>query len=90
MGNPLDLVSLTRLMERSRDRPEVFIGLIDGLVAADHADLTGATIWEISRRNGRCDQAKSGPDNPCECSCENGKPYCKCSLPGGTLGVCES
>jgi hypothetical protein len=55
MGNALDLVKLTQLMERTPGRPEVFLGLIDGPVAADHADLGGATIREISGKNSRCD-----------------------------------
>ena len=59
MGNALDLVRLTPLMELTRGRPEIFIGLIDGPVATDHADLMGASIREISGKNGRCDQASS-------------------------------
>ncbi|RIK37501.1 MAG: peptidase S8 [Chloroflexi bacterium] len=35
----LELVKLTALMERTSGRPEIVIGLIDGPVAVDHADL---------------------------------------------------
>jgi hypothetical protein len=36
---PLDVVSLSRLMERTAGIPAVVVGLIDGPVAANHADL---------------------------------------------------
>ena len=59
MGNALDLVRLTPLMEKTRGRPEIVIGLIDGPVALGHSDLTGAHIREVSGNNGRCDQSSS-------------------------------
>ncbi len=59
MFNPLDAVRLNLLMERTRGRPEIVIGLIDGPVSMGHPDLTGAHIREISGNNGRCDQASS-------------------------------
>jgi subtilisin family serine protease len=43
----LDVVSLFRLMERTAGRPEVTIGLIDGPVAADHADLATESIRSL-------------------------------------------
>jgi subtilisin family serine protease len=45
--NPLDLVRLSALMERSPGRPEIAVALIDGPVALDHPDLADATIREI-------------------------------------------
>jgi subtilisin family serine protease len=59
MGNYLELVSLTALMELTCGRPEILMGLIDGPVATGHSDLTGANIREISGKNDRCDQANS-------------------------------
>jgi subtilisin family serine protease len=44
VGSPLDVVNLSRLMERTAGRPEVGIGLIDGPVAANHPDLATASI----------------------------------------------
>jgi subtilisin family serine protease len=40
----LDVASLSRLMERTAGRPEVVVGLIDGPVAANHADLAAENI----------------------------------------------
>jgi subtilisin family serine protease len=45
--NPLDLVKLTALMERTSGRPEIMIGLIDGPVAINHPGLASADIREI-------------------------------------------
>jgi subtilisin family serine protease len=42
--SPLDVVSLSRLMEQTAGRPEVVLGLIDGPVAANHADLAAKNI----------------------------------------------
>jgi hypothetical protein len=42
--SPLDLVNLSRLMERTAGRPEVVVGLIDGPLAANHADLATESI----------------------------------------------
>ena len=44
---PLELVKLDRLMERSSGISDVVIGLIDGPVAMDHADLVKTTIREV-------------------------------------------
>ena len=48
--DPLSLVRLTPLMDRSRGRPEVAIGLIDGPVALDHPGLARAQIRELRGR----------------------------------------
>ena len=43
---PLTLVKLTALMERTSGSAEVKIGLIDGPVALQHADLTHESLRE--------------------------------------------
>ena len=48
--DPLSLVRLTPLMDRSRGRPEVAIGLIDGPVALDHPALARAQVRELRGR----------------------------------------
>lgn len=45
--DPLALVGLTPLMERTRGRPEVGVGLIDGKVSRDHPDLRGHPVREL-------------------------------------------
>jgi subtilisin family serine protease len=50
--DPLRLVNLDRLMGRSNGRPEVVIGLIDGPVALDQADLAKASIREVPGMQG--------------------------------------
>jgi subtilisin family serine protease len=58
--NPLELVNLTALMERTSGSPEVKIGLIDGPVFTQHPDLAGGHLREISGNNGgACTQANS-------------------------------
>lgn len=58
--SPLDLVSLTPLMELSSGRAETTIALIDGPVATDHSDLASTVIREIPRRlGGTCARADS-------------------------------
>lgn len=57
---PLELVKLTALMERTSGSPEVKIGLIDGPVAVQHADLAGEHLREIPGNNGAtCTRANS-------------------------------
>ena len=57
--DPLDLVKLTTLMERTSGSPEVKIGLIDGPVT-QHPDLAGEHLREIPGFNGAtCTQANS-------------------------------
>jgi subtilisin family serine protease len=43
----LELVTLLPLMARTAGRPEVAIGLIDGPVAIDHADLEKESVREV-------------------------------------------
>ena len=57
---PLELIKLRALMERTTGSPEVKIGLIDGPVATQHADLAGEHLHEIPGKNGAtCSQANS-------------------------------
>lgn len=56
----LDLVKLTPLMKRTSGSPEVKIGLIDGPVVTQHADLAINYLREITGNNGvTCTQANS-------------------------------
>src|SRR5437868_2833636 len=58
--NPLDLVKLTALMDRTSGSTEVKIGLIDGPVVTRHPDLAGEQLREIPGNNGgACTQANS-------------------------------
>ena len=58
--NPLDLVKLTALMERTSGSPEVKIGLIDGPVVTQHPDLASEYLREIPGNSGAtCTQANS-------------------------------
>jgi subtilisin family serine protease len=58
--NPLDLVKLTALMERSTGCPDVKIALIDGPVVTQHPDLAGENLHEIpGNASGTCTQASS-------------------------------
>lgn len=58
--DPLDLVKLTALMKRTSGSPEVKIGLIDGPVATQHADMAGEHLRAIPGNNrARCTQATS-------------------------------
>ena len=57
---PLELVKLDRLMQRSSGRAQVVIGLIDGPVAMDHPDLSGANIREVpGQQSASCSLASS-------------------------------
>ena len=57
---PLELVRLTGLMDRSSGGPEVKIGLIDGPVMTQHADLQAGHLREITASKGAtCTQAHS-------------------------------
>lgn len=57
---PLDLVNLTPLMERTRGRAEIRLGLIDGPVAASHPDLAEQNIREVAGKiAGTCSMASS-------------------------------
>lgn len=56
--NPLELVRLAPLMDRTSGRPEIMVGLIDGPVAMNHPDLAGGNVREVTRV-GSCAQASS-------------------------------
>lgn len=59
-GQPaLDAVNLTALMERTAGRPKVIVGLIDGSVAAAHADLATESIRILSQASDRADERGS-------------------------------
>ena len=45
---PLDIVGLTPLLARTRGRPEIIVGVIDGPAALDHPDLAGQRIHQIA------------------------------------------
>jgi subtilisin family serine protease len=58
--DPLALVKLPPLMERTSGSPNVLVGLLDGPVNMNHPDLAGATIRDISGgMAGACSQAGS-------------------------------
>jgi subtilisin family serine protease len=58
--DPLGLVKLPALMDRTSGSPEVKIGLIDGPVAVQHPDLAAESLREIPGNNGAmCTQANS-------------------------------
>lgn len=58
--DPLGLIKLTALMDRTSGGPDVKIGLIDGPVATRHPDLAGEHLREIPGNNGAtCAQANS-------------------------------
>jgi subtilisin family serine protease len=50
--DPLALVKLTALMERTSGRPDVTIGVIDGPVLMQHPDLTGDRLRDVSGARG--------------------------------------
>ena len=50
----LELVSLTRSMERTNGRPEVIVGLVDGPVWLKDAALWSANVRHLGTRPGRC------------------------------------
>src|SRR5262249_49439596 len=63
-ANPLDVVRLSALMERSQGRPELIVALIDGPVALDHPDLARATVLKLpsnlpGKPGGACSLASS-------------------------------
>src|SRR5262245_2764459 len=58
--DPLDLVNLTPMMERTSGRPEIKVGLIDGPVVIDHPELASESIQEVSGKlSGVCAEASS-------------------------------
>lgn len=57
---PIELVKLTALMERTSGSPHVKIGLVDGPVITQHADLARERLREIPGHNrAACTQADS-------------------------------
>jgi subtilisin family serine protease len=62
----LDLVRLTALMNLTRGSPEIRVGLIDGPVARDHADLAESPIQEVPIKEGASCQ------NPNSSACLHG------------------
>jgi subtilisin family serine protease len=58
--DPLELVKLTALMERTSGSLDMKIGFIDGPVVSRHPDLAGEHLREIiGNNNGTCTQANS-------------------------------
>ncbi len=58
--DPLELVKLTALMERTSGIPEIKIGLVDGPVVTQHNDLASEHFREIPGNNAAsCTQANS-------------------------------
>jgi len=58
--NPLELVKLTALMDRTRGSPTVTIGLVDGPVVTGHPDLSGDRLRELPGAGGAtCRDASS-------------------------------
>ncbi|NOT83575.1 MAG: S8 family serine peptidase [Methylococcaceae bacterium] len=58
--NPLELVKLTTLMDRTSGNPGMKIGFIDGPVVTQHPELTSENIRDIIGGNGAtCTQANS-------------------------------
>ncbi|MDN5935400.1 MAG: S8 family serine peptidase [Nitrosospira sp.] len=57
---PLESVKLTALMERTSGIPDIKIGLVDGPVVTQHADMASEHFRDISGNNGAaCTQANS-------------------------------
>jgi subtilisin family serine protease len=58
--NPLELIKVTALMERTSGRADIVIGLLDGPVATHHPNLAADNIREVSGKlSGTCTQASS-------------------------------
>lgn len=57
--NYLDLVKLTKLMELTKGKSCIKIGLIDGPVVTSHPDLESENIQEVPGREGTCTNASS-------------------------------
>jgi len=58
--DPLDLVQLTALMERTSGSPDMLVGLIDGPVVVTHPDLVEGNIRGISGKlSSTCTQVSS-------------------------------
>lgn len=58
--NPLEVIHLASLMDRTEGRPEIAIGFIDGPVALNHPDLAHGKIREIpAGLKGQCSRTES-------------------------------
>ncbi|MGW6914679.1 S8 family serine peptidase [Kitasatospora sp. NPDC054939] len=68
MAAPLEQAGLAPLMARSTGRPEIAVGMVDGLVAVDHPGLAGQRLRVLPGRGngGACGRAGGGP------SCRHG------------------
>ncbi|MGH2744502.1 MAG: peptidase S8, partial [Thermoleophilaceae bacterium] len=58
--NPLELVRLQALMALSSGSASVSVGLMDGPVAAGHADLAAASIRPVGGEGAVCTRVQSG------------------------------
>lgn len=57
---PLDLVKLTPLMAHTSGKPEIVVGLVDGPVAMNHADLAASNMRQIPGKiTGTCTKDNS-------------------------------
>jgi len=50
--NPLELVKLPALMQRTSGRPQILIALIDGSVLMDRPDLWSSNVRHLLRQPG--------------------------------------
>ena len=57
--NPVPLIRLQELMERTKGRPEIVIGLLDGPVAVSHPDLVSANAAVQGRMPYECRRSTS-------------------------------
>lgn len=58
--NPLELVKLTVLMDRTEGNPDITIGLIDGPIVIDHSDLASERLREVpGSGGGTCNRTNS-------------------------------
>lgn len=59
MMSPLDLVKLPQLMKLTSGRSEIVVAMVDGPVAADHADLARSSIRDARDGGAQCAQTSS-------------------------------
>lgn len=55
----LGMVKLAKIMELTKGKSEIKVGLIDGPVSSNHPNLESSNIREVSGRNGTCVSASS-------------------------------
>src|SRR5215469_3919563 len=59
-SDPLDLVRLPPLMNRSTGISEIIVGLVDGPVMSEHAGLSAENLQEVSgKQTGSCSDVTS-------------------------------